>query len=318
MNLVGKLIGTVMFFGITSLAQLAIAQEDTQRGSELRSGQQSYEEREITFKNRKWRLNKGKESGLYICSGDDPDIRYRYNRAGAFCQKTSTGWKYILGLMDDVEEIKLEDYLHEVTGQYVEVVRTSFDNNDLTVTYVIDASISMPEPARASDAVEGKLDAEFTWFGWLERSANTLDSIFFQVVASFFIAVGVVSRLMNRGNTFTLLSYICMGLLLLGFPIIVRIASSYPVALIALPVHIALTAWCTYLDKRQRTDGVLSWERQRLFVGSSPLTRPVAESSRMNRLPELNELREKKESLSESDPKLEVPVKKNKRKVILE
>lgn len=184
MNLVGKLIGSVMLFGITSLAQLAIAQEDTQRGSELRSVQQSYEEREIIFKNRKWRLNKGKESGLYICSGDDPDIRYRYNRVGAVCQKTSTGWKYILGLMDDVEEIKLEDYLHEVTGQYVEVVRTSFNNNDLTVTYVIDASISMPEPARASDAVEGKPDAEFTWFGWLERSANTLDSIFFRVVAS--------------------------------------------------------------------------------------------------------------------------------------
>lgn len=67
-------------------------------------------EKEATFHNRKWVLRTGQVSGFFICQGDNKDIYYRHDRVGAHCQKTSTGWRNVLGLRDDVPEVELSVY----------------------------------------------------------------------------------------------------------------------------------------------------------------------------------------------------------------
>lgn len=92
--------------------------------------------KEATFQNRKWTLRTGQVSGFFICQGNNKDIRYRYDRVGAHCQKTSTGWRYVLGIRDDVPEIELSQYLSEVEGYPTKVLNTEVDGYELRVKYV--------------------------------------------------------------------------------------------------------------------------------------------------------------------------------------
>lgn len=92
-------------------------------------------EKEATFHNRKWVLRTGQVSGFFICQGDNKDIYYRHDRVGAHCQKTSTGWRNVLGLRDDVPEVELSVYLGTVEGVPVKVLHQEVDGYDLKVQY---------------------------------------------------------------------------------------------------------------------------------------------------------------------------------------
>nr|WP_254155547.1 hypothetical protein [Salmonella enterica] len=94
-------------------------------------------QKEATFHNRKWTLRTGQVSGFFICQGDSKDIYYRHDRVGAHCQKTSTGWRNVLGLRDDVPEVELSVYLRTVEGVPVKVLHQEVDGYDLKVLYVV-------------------------------------------------------------------------------------------------------------------------------------------------------------------------------------
>lgn len=94
-------------------------------------------EKEATFHNRKWVLRTGQVSGFFICQGDNKDIYYRHDRVGAHCQKTSTGWRNVLGLRDDVPEVELSVYLGTIEGVPVKVLHQEVDGYDLKVQYKV-------------------------------------------------------------------------------------------------------------------------------------------------------------------------------------
>ena len=94
-------------------------------------------EKDATFHNRKWVLRSGQVSGFFICQGDNKDIYYRHDRLGAHCQKTSTGWRNVLGLRDDVPEVELGVYLEAVEGVPVKVLYQEVDGYDLKVQYKV-------------------------------------------------------------------------------------------------------------------------------------------------------------------------------------
>ena len=94
-------------------------------------------EKDATFHNRQWVLRSGQVSGFFICQGDNKDIYYRHDRLGAHCQKTSTGWRNVLGLRDDVPEVELGVYLEAVEGVPVKVLYQEVDGYDLKVQYKV-------------------------------------------------------------------------------------------------------------------------------------------------------------------------------------